>query len=75
MSDFDLVISGGRVIDPSQSIDRITDVAFKNGTVAAVGDGLAQRAKQVEQAKDRIVTPGLIDLHTHSGTRRLHNRD
>ena len=65
MSDFDLVISGGRVIDPSQSIDRVTDVAFKDGKVAAVGDGLAARAAHVEQAKDRIVTPGLIDLHTH----------
>jgi dihydroorotase len=65
MSDFDLVISGGRVIDPSQSIDRVTDVAFKDGKVAALGDGLAARAAHVEQAKDRIVTPGLIDLHTH----------
>ena len=64
MSEFDLVISGGRVIDPSQSIDRITDVAFKNGKVAAVGDGLAAKAAHVEDAKDRIVTPGLIDLHT-----------
>ena len=55
MSEFDLVISGGRVIDPSQSIDRITDVAFKNGKVAAVGDGLAAKAAHVEDAKDRIV--------------------
>ena len=65
MSDFDLVISGGRVIDPSQSIDRVTDVAFKAGKVAAIGDGLAARAAHVEKADQRIVTPGLIDLHTH----------
>jgi dihydroorotase len=65
MSEFDLVITGGRVIDPSQSIDRITDVAFKSGRVAALGDGLASKATHVQQAKDRIVTPGLIDLHTH----------
>ena len=65
MSDFDLVISGGRVIDPSQSIDRVTDVAFKDGKVAALGDGLGAKAAHVEHAKDRIVTPGLIDLHTH----------
>ena len=65
MSDFDLVITGGRVIDPSQSVDRVTDVAFKGGKVAALGDGLAARAAHVETAKDRIVTPGLIDLHTH----------
>ena len=65
MSDFDLVITGGRIIDPSQSIDRITDIAFKAGKVAALGEGLAAKADHVETAKDRIVTPGLIDLHTH----------
>jgi dihydroorotase len=63
--DFDLVISGGRVIDPGQSIDRVTDVAFLGGMVAAVGDGLASRATRRIDASDRIVTPGLIDLHTH----------
>ena len=36
---FDLVLTGGRVIDPSQDIDRMTDVAFADGKVAAVGDG------------------------------------
>jgi dihydroorotase len=65
MSDFDLVVSGGRVIDPSQSIDGIMDVAFKDGKIAALGDGLASRAKHTEIAQDHIVTPGLIDLHTH----------
>ena len=36
----DLVLKGGRVIDPSQGIDRVTDVAFAGGKVAAIGDGL-----------------------------------
>jgi dihydroorotase len=63
--DFDLVLTGGRIIDPAQSIDRVTDVAFSRGKVAATGDGLAQRAKSVEDASGFIVTPGLIDLHTH----------
>lgn len=62
---FDLVLTGGRVIDPSQSIDRVTDVAFSSGKVVEVGDGLAARAKQVENVDGKIVTPGLIDLHTH----------
>ncbi|MFC7397107.1 amidohydrolase/deacetylase family metallohydrolase [Chelatococcus sp. GCM10030263] len=63
--DYDLVVTGGRVIDPSQEIDRVTDVAFAQGRVAAVGDGLAAHGAQVVEAAGRIVTPGLIDLHTH----------
>lgn len=63
--EYDLVLTGGRVIDPSQSIDRVTDVAFANGKTAAVGDGLAPLATTVEDATGSIVTPGLIDLHTH----------
>ncbi len=62
---FDLVLTGGRVIDPSQDIDRITDVAFADGRVASVGDGLAARAATVRDCSGAIVTPGLIDLHTH----------
>jgi len=63
--DYDVVVSGGRVIDPSQEIDRVTDVAFSQGKVAAVGDGLAARSAKVVDAAGKIVTPGLIDLHTH----------
>ncbi|WP_201836894.1 amidohydrolase/deacetylase family metallohydrolase [Microvirga zambiensis] len=62
---FDLVLRGGRVIDPSQSIDLVTDVAFTGGRVAAISDGLAADARVVEDVAGLIVTPGLIDLHTH----------
>lgn len=62
---FDLVLQGGRVIDPSQTIDRITDVAFSDGKVVAVGDHLSGNARAVHDASGKIVTPGLIDLHTH----------
>jgi dihydroorotase len=61
----DLVLRGGRVIDPSQSIDRVTDVAFSGGKVVAIGDNLLEGARAVKDVAGKIVTPGLIDLHTH----------
>ena len=62
---FDLVLTGARVLDPAQDIDTITDLAFAGGKVAAIGDGLAARAASVRDCRGAIVTPGLIDLHTH----------
>jgi dihydroorotase len=63
---FDLILRGGRVIDPSQKIDAVTDVAFAGGKVAAVGNDLkADPATDVRRVSGLIVTPGLIDLHTH----------
>ena len=57
------VLRGGRVIDPSQGIDRVTDVLFAEGRVVAVGDGLSGDTSR--DVSGLIVTPGLIDLHTH----------
>ncbi len=59
----DLVLKGGRVIDPAQGIDRVTDIAFAGGKVAAIGDGLS--GKDTRDVRGKIVSPGLIDLHTH----------
>jgi dihydroorotase len=59
----DLVLKGGRVVDPSQALDKVTDIAFANGKVAAIGDNLS--GKDVRDVKGKIVSPGLIDLHTH----------
>ena len=60
---YELVLKGGRVIDPGQGMDRVTDVAFATGRIAAVGDGLT--GNDIRDVTGLIVTPGLIDLHTH----------
>lgn len=63
---YDLLIQGGRVIDPLQNIDAVCDVAITGSKVARVESDIpAARARQVLNAQGKIVTPGLIDLHTH----------
>src|SRR5947209_5341107 len=63
---FDLILRGGRVIDPSQKLDAVTDIAFAAGKVATIGSELkAGPATDVRDVSGYIVTPGLIDLHTH----------
>ena len=59
----DLVLKGGRVVDPSQALDKVTDIAFASGKVAAIGDNLS--GKDSRDVTGKIVSPGLIDLHTH----------
>lgn len=63
---YDLILKGGRVIDPSQRLDGTLDVAFAGGKVAAVGKGLKAGAGTITRdVAGKIVAPGLIDLHTH----------
>jgi dihydroorotase len=59
----DLVLRGGRVIDPVSGRDETNDIAFGEGKVAAVGHDLP--GGEVVDARGLLVVPGLIDLHTH----------
>src|SRR5271156_5436048 len=59
----DLVLRGGRVIDPSQGVDSVMDVGFQNGRVAGIGAEL--NGAEVKDVGGLIVVLGLVDLHTH----------
>jgi dihydroorotase len=61
----DLILKGGRVIDPANGRDEIADIGFEDGRVTAVGAGLPLRGSETIDARGLIVVPGLIDLHTH----------
>ena len=64
---FDLIIKGGRVIDPSSGLDAVRDLAITGGRIAAVDTNLAGDAAATIDARGKVVTPGLIDIHTHAG--------
>jgi dihydroorotase len=63
---YDIVLKGGRVIDPATATDAVLDVAISNGEIAAVGADLPcpPGATRVD-VSGAIVTPGLIDTHAH----------
>ena len=63
---YDLLIQGGRVIDPASQLSAVRDVAIAGGRIARVAENIPPtQARQVYSAAGRLVTPGLIDMHTH----------
>lgn len=64
---YDLVIKGGRVIDPSIGLDDVRDVGIAGGRIEAVAAHLAGDATETIDARGKIVAPGLIDIHSHAG--------
>jgi dihydroorotase len=64
--DCDLLIKGGTVIDPGEHLHAELDVAVKNGKIIEVSANFPEsRARKVISAKDKMVTPGLVDVHVH----------
>ena len=60
-----LLIRNGRVIDPANGIDRVTDVLLAGGIVRGVGDNLPSRGAEEFDATGLVVAPGFIDMHVH----------
>lgn len=68
MARYDLVIAGGRVVDGSGSAPKLADIGIVGETIVAVEPNLLgahDRAERVISARDRLVTPGFVDIHTH----------
>ena len=61
---YDVVIVGGRVMDPESGLDAVENVGIDGGKIRAISGG-ALRGKQIIDAKGLVVAPGFIDLHEH----------
>jgi dihydroorotase len=65
---YDLLLKGGRVIDPANELDEAMDIAVASGKIAAVAKDIsADKASKVIDVSGLVVTPGLIDIHVHIG--------
>jgi dihydroorotase len=63
---YELVLKGGRVVDPSTGLDGVLDIAVEQGAIARIAPDIAPtEATRVIEVAGKIVTPGLIDLHAH----------
>jgi dihydroorotase len=63
---YDLIIKGGRVIDPSRKLDAMRDVGIAGGRIAAIQADIEPAGARVIDAHGKLVVPGLIDIHTHA---------
>ncbi len=63
---YELIVKGGRVIDPSRKLDAIRDVAIADGKIAAIEANIAAGGAEIVDAHGKLVVPGLIDIHTHA---------
>jgi predicted amidohydrolase len=64
MCDWDIVLRGGRVIDPESGLDQVRDVAVAQGRVAEIGNGLRPARAECDVA-GLVLTAGFVDMHSH----------
>lgn len=60
-----ILIKNGRVLNPASKLDRVLDIYIAGGKISKIGKNLKVKASKTIDAKGKIVTPGLIDMHTH----------
>ena len=64
-----LLLKGGRIVDPSQGLDKVADLLVKGGRIAEIGSidpkAAGLKPEQVEDVSGKVVLPGLIDMHVH----------
>ena len=63
---YDLMLTGGEVLDPAAGLREVMDIGIAGGKIVAVAPSLpANEARRTISAKGRLVTPGLVDMHAH----------
>src|ERR1700716_2628014 len=65
MADYDILITGGTIVDGTRTPRYVSDIGIKNGKIAQIGGLRGKTADRVLDAAGRIVAPGFVDLHTH----------
>ncbi|HWC76528.1 MAG TPA: dihydroorotase [Blastocatellia bacterium] len=60
-----LLITGGRIIDPSQNVDEVADLLIEDGRIKSIGNDLLDPDAEVFDAAGLVVSPGFVDLHVH----------
>ena len=63
---YDVLLTGGHIIDPKNGIDALANIAIKDGKIAAVGADVHGEATKTLDVTGHYVTPGLIDIHLHA---------
>ena len=61
----DLLLTGGRILDPASGFDQVADLHLSDGRIAAIGTGIVAPGAEHIDVSGRVVCPGLIDLHVH----------